>query len=299
MRLLGGFDNELNDGGERVQLQRPDTPPVDQPGLIPGLYEDEVLYDDLTPWPAADGTGVSLNRVDATAYGNASGSWIAGSPTPGRVDFSSLPGDLTGDGVVDVHDIDFLCGAISGPYMESADLNSDGTVDLADVETLVTGFLGTAMGDSNLDGQVDAVDLNRVGIHWQNMGGESWSTGDFTCDGNVTTSDLNQLGLNWQFGVAAPAQAARAPRAALSAISRPSASGVSVAPTAVDQAVREMVAKPSISVDADLTAEPEQALGQRQRRQMAVRGSLPQASPEREDLQAQLADELFADFSSF
>ncbi len=211
--LLGGYAGSLGNGSDRIELQRPDAPPIDQPGLIPGLYEDEVLYDDLPPWPGADGTGRSLQRSAATAYGNDSQSWIAAPPTPGHVEFGSVPGDLTGDGLIDVTDINFLCGGINQPFAEALDLNSDGMVDLNDVERLVTGFLGTAMGDGNLDGRVDVVDLNRVGVNWLVEGGADWSKGDFTCDGNVGTSDLNQLGLNWQFGGAA--FAARPSRAAL------------------------------------------------------------------------------------
>jgi hypothetical protein len=73
--------------------------------------------------------------------------------------------------------------------------------------------LGTVPGDSNLDGRVDAADLNNVGINWQEVGGHlGWGSGDFTCDGRVDSADLNQVGINWQFG--APARVPRAPLAA-------------------------------------------------------------------------------------
>ena len=45
--LVGGFQGQLNDSFERVQLQRPDAPPLGQPTLTPRLQEDEVIYDDL------------------------------------------------------------------------------------------------------------------------------------------------------------------------------------------------------------------------------------------------------------
>ena len=292
--LLGGYGGNLNNSSERVQLQRPDTPPIDQPGLIPGLYEDEVLYDDLSPWPAADGTGVTINRTGTDAYGNDANSWLAGAPSPGVVDFTDRPGDFTGDGLVDVADINALCGFIGGPFMEEADLNRDGTVDNGDVETLVTGIIGSPMGDANLDGRVSATDLNEIGLHWQQQGGADWSTGDFTCDGNVTAADLNVVGINWQAGVAA-AQVARPPRAPLA--------GMDSARSAVmlqyaDRAVVELADRSSSSLVVE-TAEPvEESLPVRQRHNLVARRSL-RAQPSQEaqlDSHERLADELFADF---
>lgn len=55
-------------------------------------------------------------------------------------------------------------------------------------------------GDINGDGQVDAADLNILGINWQGMD-KTPEEGDLTGDGNVNAADLNILALNWQFGV--------------------------------------------------------------------------------------------------
>jgi len=86
VNILGGYRDVLDNGGERVQLQRPDLPPLDEPGFIPRLLEDEVRYDDDPPWPvAADGTGQSLNRVSEDDWGNDPAGWIVASPTPGTV----------------------------------------------------------------------------------------------------------------------------------------------------------------------------------------------------------------------
>ncbi|MBN2476227.1 MAG: lamin tail domain-containing protein [Pirellulales bacterium] len=84
VRILGGYDGRLENVGERVQLQRPDAPPADEPDFIPHLLEDEVRYGNLAPWPVeADGGGQSLNRVASGAWGNDSASWYAAPPTPG------------------------------------------------------------------------------------------------------------------------------------------------------------------------------------------------------------------------
>ncbi len=222
VQLVGGFGGQLNNGGERVQLQRPGTPPADEPDVTPYLYEDEVLYDDLAPWPvSADGTGPSIQRSSLTSYGNDAGSWIAADPSPGSVDVNSTVGDLNGDNIVDASDVDVVCGAIGGPFMPSLDFDGSGTIDFQDVESFVQSTLGTAMGDANLDGRIDATDLNRVGLHWLHTDNVGWGSGDFTCDGQVTASDLNRIGLNWLVGV--PQAAARVPRAPLAAAVMPAA----------------------------------------------------------------------------
>jgi hypothetical protein len=56
------------------------------------------------------------------------------------------------------------------------------------------------LGDANLDGTVNAADLNDLGLSW--LGNQAtWSTGDFTGDGTVNAQDLNKLALNWQQSV--------------------------------------------------------------------------------------------------
>jgi len=83
--MVGGYGGKLDNGGETVRLQRPDT--VNGLNDFPQLLEDEVRYDDVAPWmTAADGTGASLNRIDEDAWGHDGASWTAAVPTPGRVD---------------------------------------------------------------------------------------------------------------------------------------------------------------------------------------------------------------------
>jgi hypothetical protein len=62
-------------------------------------------------------------------------------------------------------------------------------------------------GDANVDGKVDAFDLNLLAAHWQSTG-MLWSSGDFTGDGKVDAFDLNILAANWQFGVGGSVEAA-------------------------------------------------------------------------------------------
>ncbi|MBN2477233.1 MAG: lamin tail domain-containing protein [Pirellulales bacterium] len=86
VRFVGGYSGQLRDVGERVQLQRPDAPPADDPDFIPRLWEDEVVYAGDGDWPVeADGGGSSLHRAAVDAWGNAPASWDALLPTPGQV----------------------------------------------------------------------------------------------------------------------------------------------------------------------------------------------------------------------
>jgi len=86
VQIVGGYRDVLDNGGERVQLQRGDESPLDEPDFIPRLIEDEVRYDDDPPWPIeADGTGRSLNRVATDAWGNDAASWTTASASPGTV----------------------------------------------------------------------------------------------------------------------------------------------------------------------------------------------------------------------
>jgi hypothetical protein len=219
-RLVGGYAGQLGDSGDGVRLMRPDTPPIDEPDFTPHTIEDEVLYDDVAPWATtADGDGNSLQRLTPTAYGNAATSWTAAAPSPAVVDFSNIPGDLTGDGEVTSADIDALFSAINAGLTESRyDLDGSGTVDSDDVTYLVETILGTWFGDANLNGRVDAQDLNAIGVNWRNDG-TLWASGDFTGDGSTNAADLNALALNWLNGVgqAAPLANQRVPRAPLAA----------------------------------------------------------------------------------
>jgi hypothetical protein len=84
IQLIGGYSGQLNNAGERLQLLRPDSPPIDEPDFTPLLLEDEVNYRPTAPWPTSpDGGGSALVRGDSTLWGNEAASWIADAPTPG------------------------------------------------------------------------------------------------------------------------------------------------------------------------------------------------------------------------
>ena len=79
--VFGPFAGELQDSGERLELQRPEW--RDTNGVV-YITIDEVRYNDKTPWPpGADGGGPSLQRRVPSAYGNDPINWEAALPTPG------------------------------------------------------------------------------------------------------------------------------------------------------------------------------------------------------------------------
>jgi hypothetical protein len=91
VNIVGPFVGNLNNGGERIQLFRPDMPPIDEPNFIPLLLEDEVEYAAATPWPADADTGIySLTRQQNLEWGNDPNNWLALPPTPGS-DFAGPP----------------------------------------------------------------------------------------------------------------------------------------------------------------------------------------------------------------
>ncbi len=219
--LVGGYTGSLSDSGEGVRLVRPGAPPLDEPTTIPRLLEDEVIYDDVAPWPLETAAaGMSLSRTSAEAYGNAPGSWTAASPSPGLFG-GDVAGDLTGDGRVDLNDIDHLqTAALAGDL--SADLTGDGILNEDDVVFLVEGVIGTSIGDVNFDGVFDSADLVALFIAGQFedaiAGNSTYVNGDWNLDGEFTNADLLfALRRNGYVQESAPQPLAAIPAAALAA----------------------------------------------------------------------------------
>ena len=82
--ILGNPFDAISDTGEQIQLQRPDTPPPNDPLYVPRPLEDQIEYLD-TWYASANGGGQSLTRAAGNPWGNDSASWSPESPTPGSV----------------------------------------------------------------------------------------------------------------------------------------------------------------------------------------------------------------------
>ena len=120
-----------------------------------------------------------------------------------------LPCDFNRDGGCGVDDLNQLMYDGLVNQQSIYDLDGNQTVDLGDRDVWLSDAglenIGRAYltGDTNLDGVVEAADLNDVGISWLQPGIDSWASGDFNGDGTSDAVDLNEVGLNWQTGVAA------------------------------------------------------------------------------------------------
>ncbi len=100
---------------------------------------------------------------------------------------------------------------VAGTDGELFDLTGSGVADDMDVNQWLSeaathnGFSQAYLpGDSNLDGSVDATDLNNLALNWRkDEDVAAWSAGDFKADGVVDSADLNELALNWQQSIPA------------------------------------------------------------------------------------------------
>jgi hypothetical protein len=180
--------------------------------LLPGSPAINVGDPDFAAPPDHDQRGTPFVRVSG-----------------GRIDMGAFeaqiaPVDFNNDDQLDCADVDALVAAIvAGNNPPEFDLTSDILVDQADLAVWLTlaglknlpSHDAYLLGDANLDGKVDATDLNEIGLNWlQDVTG--WCSSDFTADGVVNSSDLNKVGLNWLQDVSVEAAAnQRVPRAPL------------------------------------------------------------------------------------
>ena len=193
-------DYKLSNGGESLRLE-----------IAAGDLIQQFSYDDQW-YRETDGGGPSLEFIDPGSPDleswNTRAAWrpspsLGGSP--GRL---GLRGDFGGDGSVDATDIDQLQAEIRAlTHSPNFDLTNDGMVNQDDVDELVLNVLATQFGDTDLDGDIDATDLNQVGVNWRRTDVASWSQGDFNGDGRVDAADLNEVIANWRHPVISPAQA--------------------------------------------------------------------------------------------
>ncbi len=152
---------------------------------------------DLTGWQLLDATGVSDDGNVIAGYGyNPSGAeegWIA------RLNTVLGDPDFNNDGQLNCTDIDALVAEIAaGTNSSLFDLTGDGLVDIADLdEWRVQGGAANLPsgnpylpGDANLDGAVDASDFNIWNSHRLSQT-PAWCSGDFNADGFVDASDFN------------------------------------------------------------------------------------------------------------
>ena len=155
--IVGPSGGALDNAGERLKLARPDQWPDPDPDIaeqVEYIQVDRVRYNDKAPWPTPpSGNGPSLERVAAAGYGNDPANWAASESvggTPGAANsVASVPGDLDGDGDVDLVDFGRFQACFRGPGQPapmpacaSADFDGDDCVDLLDFRQFLLHFTG-------------------------------------------------------------------------------------------------------------------------------------------------------------
>ncbi len=89
--LFGPWQGKLDNSSDSVELVRPNPPTTNG---VSYFIADKVHYEQGSGWtPNADGTGMALQRVAPSQYGNDPINWIASGPTPG-FDASNTNGPL-------------------------------------------------------------------------------------------------------------------------------------------------------------------------------------------------------------
>ena len=184
------------DGLMRLWAWRDDEQPGED---IAPLLEEPYDLPDSRPY-------VSIRSGDGGSA--ALFSWLAIStehmPVNMAVPLTDLIGDFSGNDMLDIADIDLLTAQIDSPSSRLGfDISGDGTVDDTDLakwrsDAATHNGFGEPylVGDSNLDGMVNAADLNNLALNW-GADVSSWSAGDFNADGRISALDLNGLAVNW------------------------------------------------------------------------------------------------------
>lgn len=157
------------------------------------LYQVPYMVQCDTSCDPNEQTTLSVAGVEYNTLGVSFGdSWAV--PYNLAIVSRQVPGDLTGEGVLDILDIDSLTrAAASGRHPADFDVNLDGLVNQDDIKTWIKDVYGTWIGDIDLNRQFNSSDLVNFlskGTYEAGWTHAAWSDGDFSGDGTVDSSDL-------------------------------------------------------------------------------------------------------------
>ncbi|MCD6365377.1 MAG: right-handed parallel beta-helix repeat-containing protein, partial [Planctomycetes bacterium] len=149
----------------------PDLPAAETGGTY-GI-DPQVDIDDVIPWAFDWGTWLVNANTSANTYTVSSPQtqWLA-QPAEGASLDMDLDYPLVGT---------WTFSTVSGPV----------GLDAFSQSVLINAILVAADGDTDLDADIDAMDLAQLGVNWAPSGtGKDWSNGDFDEDGDVDARDL-------------------------------------------------------------------------------------------------------------
>ena len=115
---------------------------------------------------------------------------------PALIQISAVkPGDVNGDGILSVDDLDQLTRAVRQHLTASVyDINNNGRVDGFDRLAWLTDIKQTVFGDADLDGVFDSNDMVQVFVAGEYEdgipGNSTWAEGDFGGDGEFDSDDM-------------------------------------------------------------------------------------------------------------
>ena len=139
-QMFGPFTGRLANEGETLELQQPDTPqlpPHPDAGFVPYVQVERIAYRTALPWAVGTaGAGLSLQRIEPSAYANDPLNWRAARPSPGRPPPHSGM-DSDGDGLLDdwelAHGLD--PDLATGQDGADGDPDGDGLANLREFQT--------------------------------------------------------------------------------------------------------------------------------------------------------------------
>lgn len=194
--LVGPYRNQLSNSDDHIKLQRPGDPTPEFPPMTPVLLEDQVLYDDLAPWPiTADGTGITLHRTPPNSLGIEPLGWSAAAPGPGHPD---RLGDTDLDGDVDTADlttaiVNFTSAGGTGKTWSEGDIDGDGDVDTSDLTTAIIHFTGAMAQTRFSTFQLTAVSLDNILLPTNDVTSHKQTPSDAPAKTVTSNSDTDSL----------------------------------------------------------------------------------------------------------
>ena len=130
------------------------------------------------------------------------------------VPFLFRPCDFDRDGVCSTGDLDQLLSAVGDEAPALNLVGDDVRITLADRDAWLSWAADgrfsqpLLVGDTDLNGVVDSLDLNALALRWAQVHGDGWAGGDFDGDGQTSAADLNAMALNWQLDIRQPVASA-------------------------------------------------------------------------------------------